>query len=86
MRGGRCLSRDHFMTWSDGAGSIEKAMAQVVLTLGVDADERIENVERDIVDGPNLPRSEWQGRGPPHSTAAARRTSVRPNASGPQGY
>ncbi|CAN5299260.1 double-strand break repair helicase AddA [soil metagenome] len=55
-----CLSRDHFMAWSDGAGSIEKAMAQVALALGIGLDERIEDVERDIVDGPNLPRSEWQ--------------------------
>lgn len=55
-----CLSRDHFMAWSDNAGSIEKAMAQVTLTLGIGLDERIEDVEREIVDGPNLPRSEWQ--------------------------
>ena len=28
--------------------------------LGVDPDDRIEEVEREIVDGPNLPRSRWQ--------------------------
>ncbi len=55
-----CLSRDHFMAWSDGAGSIEVAMTQVALTLGIGRDERIEDVEREIVDGPHLPRSEWQ--------------------------
>ena len=55
-----CLSRDHFMAWSDSAGNIATAMAQVATALGVDVDERIEDVERDIVDGPNLPRSEWQ--------------------------
>jgi ATP-dependent helicase/nuclease subunit A len=55
-----CLSRDHFMAWSDSAGSIDIAMAQVARTLGIGLDERIANVERDIVDGPNLPRSEWQ--------------------------
>lgn len=55
-----CLSRDHFMAWSDGAGSIDKAMAQVALALGIELDERIENVEHAIVDGPNMPRSEWQ--------------------------
>src|SRR6185436_2563314 len=27
--------------------------------LGVDQDERIEDVEREILDGPNLPRSRW---------------------------
>ena len=55
-----CLSRDHFMAWSDGAGSIDKAMAQVALALGIGLDERIENTEHEIVDGPNLPRNEWQ--------------------------
>jgi ATP-dependent helicase/nuclease subunit A len=55
-----CLSRDHFMAWSDGAGSIDAAMAQVALTLGIGLNERIEDVERDIVDGPHLPRTEWQ--------------------------
>ncbi len=28
--------------------------------LGVEPDDRIEDVERDIVDGPNLPRSRWE--------------------------
>ncbi|WP_424628715.1 double-strand break repair helicase AddA [Bradyrhizobium sp. SYSU BS000235] len=55
-----CLSRDHFMAWSDSAGTVETAMAQVALALGVDVNERIDDVERDIVDGPHLPRSEWQ--------------------------
>jgi ATP-dependent helicase/nuclease subunit A len=54
-----CLSRDHFMAWSDGAGSIDAAMAQVALALGVGLDEHIDDVEREIVDGPILPRSEW---------------------------
>lgn len=55
-----CLSRDHFMAWSDGAGGIEAATAQVALALGIGIDDRIEDIERAIVDGPNLPRSEWQ--------------------------
>ncbi len=55
-----CLSRDHFIAWSDGAGSIDKAMAQVALTLGISVNERIEDIEREIVNGSNLPRSEWQ--------------------------
>ncbi len=55
-----CLSRDHFVAWSEGAGGVEAAMAQVALTLGVGLGERIEDVEREIVDGSNLPRSEWQ--------------------------
>jgi ATP-dependent helicase/nuclease subunit A len=54
-----CLSRDHFMAWTDAAGSAEAAAAQMAAELGVDPFEPIEDVEREIVDGPNLPRSRW---------------------------
>jgi ATP-dependent helicase/nuclease subunit A len=55
-----CLSRDHFMAWTDAAGSAQAAAAQISAALGVDPNDRIEDVERDVVDGPNLPRSRWQ--------------------------
>jgi ATP-dependent helicase/nuclease subunit A len=55
-----CLSRDHFMAWTDAAGSAHAAAAQISAALGVDPNDRIEDVERAIVDGPNLPRSRWQ--------------------------
>ena len=55
-----CLSRDHFMAWTDTAGSAHAAARQTSAALGVDPEDRIEDVERDIVDGPNLPRSEWE--------------------------
>jgi ATP-dependent helicase/nuclease subunit A len=55
-----CLSRDHFMAWTDAAGGAEAAVAQVSALLGVTANEDIEDVEREIVDGPNLPRSRWE--------------------------
>jgi ATP-dependent helicase/nuclease subunit A len=55
-----CLSRDHFMAWTDAAGSAQAAAAQISAALGVASDDRIEDVEREIVDGPNLPRSRWQ--------------------------
>ncbi len=55
-----CLSRDHFMAWTDTAGSAHAAAAQVSAALGVSPDDRIEDVERDIIDGPNLPRSQWR--------------------------
>src|SRR5258708_2400242 len=55
-----CLSRDHFMAWTDAAGSAEAATAQMSAELGVDPNERIEDVEREIVDGPHLPRSRWE--------------------------
>ena len=55
-----CLSRDHFMAWTDHAGSAAAAAAQLSAILGVDPDDGIEAVEREIVDGPNLPQSRWQ--------------------------
>jgi ATP-dependent helicase/nuclease subunit A len=55
-----CLSRDHFMAWTDGAGSADAAATQLATALGVDPNEPIEDVERAIVDGPNLPQSRWE--------------------------
>jgi len=55
-----CLSRDHFMAWTDAAGSAHAAAAQVNAALGLAADDRIEEGEREILDGPNLPRSRWE--------------------------
>jgi len=51
-----CLSRDHFMAWTDAAGSAETAVAQVSVALGVGVDDCLDDVDREIVDGPNLPR------------------------------
>src|SRR6201992_3702399 len=50
-----CLSRDHFLAWTDTAGTAEKAATQMSAALGVDPGESIEEVEREIVDGPYLP-------------------------------
>jgi ATP-dependent helicase/nuclease subunit A len=55
-----CLSRDHFMAWTDAAGSAQAAATQISAALGVEPDDRIEDVEHEILDGPNLPRSRWQ--------------------------
>ena len=55
-----CLSRDHFMAWTDSAGSANAAMAQVSAALGVDPKESLADIEREIVDGPHLPRSRWE--------------------------
>jgi ATP-dependent helicase/nuclease subunit A len=55
-----CLSRDHFMAWTDAAGHADTAATQMSAALGVDAGDRIEDVERLIVDGPHLPRSRWE--------------------------
>jgi ATP-dependent helicase/nuclease subunit A len=55
-----CLSRDHFMAWTDNAGSADAAAAQISAALDVDPSDRIEAVEREIIDGPHLPRSRWK--------------------------
>jgi ATP-dependent helicase/nuclease subunit A len=55
-----CLSRDHFMAWTDAAGSVEAASAQMSAALGVDASDRLEDIERQILDGPFLPRACWE--------------------------
>jgi ATP-dependent helicase/nuclease subunit A len=55
-----CLSRDHFMAWTDSAGSANAAITQVSAALGVDSRARLDDVEREIVDGPHLPRARWQ--------------------------
>ncbi|MGC2176729.1 MAG: UvrD-helicase domain-containing protein, partial [Bradyrhizobium sp.] len=54
-----CLSRDHFMAWSNAAGSAEAATAEMSVVLGVSQNDSLEDVERDIIDGPNLPRARW---------------------------
>src|SRR5581483_12205915 len=54
-----CLSRDHFLAWTDAAGSAEAAVAEMSAALGVSANDCIEEVEREIVDGPYLPRRRW---------------------------
>ena len=55
-----CLSRDHFMAWTDQAGSAAAAAEQMCAALGLDPADRIEEVEREMVDGPYLPRSRWR--------------------------
>src|SRR5580765_6341583 len=54
-----CLSRDHFMAWTDSAGSAQAAAGQLSAALGVAANDRIEDVEQEILHGPHLPRSRW---------------------------
>ncbi len=53
------LSRDHFLAWTDRAGDVPTAMAQLSAVLGIDAADSADAIARDIVDGPHLPRSSW---------------------------
>jgi ATP-dependent helicase/nuclease subunit A len=54
-----CLSRDHFMAWTDEAGSPAGAAAQMAAVLGIDPAERLDAIELEILDGPFLPRARW---------------------------
>jgi ATP-dependent helicase/nuclease subunit A len=54
-----CVSRDHFMAWTDAAGSADAAASEMSAALGVSTNDTIEDVEREIVDGPHLPRTRW---------------------------
>ena len=73
-----CLSRDHFMAWTDAAGSADAAAAQMTAALGVSFDDRIEDVEREIVDGPYIRRSAM-GR---DRRDARHRQQIRPGPGG----
>ena len=55
-----CLSNDHFAAWTDAAGSAEIAMMQLCRALGVAPSDSIEDIERNIVDGPYVPRRRWE--------------------------
>jgi ATP-dependent helicase/nuclease subunit A len=54
-----CLSRAHFMAWTDAAGSVAAASAEMSAALDVGNNDRIEDIEREILDGPYLPRRRW---------------------------
>ena len=55
-----CLSRDHFIRWTDAAGSAEAAAAQAAAALGVTTGDSIEAVECEILEGSYLPRRRWE--------------------------
>jgi ATP-dependent helicase/nuclease subunit A len=52
-------ARDKLTKWLDAAGSIERAMAQLSAALGITADDDLAAVEKEIIDGPHLPPSQW---------------------------
>ncbi|HVV42541.1 MAG TPA: double-strand break repair helicase AddA [Nitrobacter sp.] len=55
-----CLSRDRVMAWA-GQRDIAEVMHDVAVAVGVDPADSIEVVEREIIDGPHLPRHDWLG-------------------------
>ncbi len=54
-----CLARDHFMAWTNYAGSAEAATVQVSAALGLGTNDTLESVERAIVEGPYMPSRRW---------------------------
>src|SRR5436190_2336729 len=54
-----CLIRDQFLAWTKAAGGATAAASQMSAALGVTADDRIEDIEREIVDGPYIKRPGW---------------------------
>ena len=55
-----CLSREHFLAWADQEGGVEAARAQLARALGVTPDDTLAAIEREIVEGPHLPRMRWK--------------------------
>jgi ATP-dependent helicase/nuclease subunit A len=51
--------RDAVRLWIDHGGSIDAAVAALCGTLGVGADDTIEQVESEMTDGPLFPASQW---------------------------
>src|SRR5215472_11063574 len=47
-----CFSRDHFLAWTDSAGSAAAAAAEMSAALEVSPDDSLEAVEREILHGP----------------------------------
>src|SRR5262245_17030306 len=54
-----CLSRDQFLAWTKAAGGAANAADQMAAVLGVTADDHLEDIEHDIVEGPYIKRSGW---------------------------
>jgi ATP-dependent helicase/nuclease subunit A len=52
--------RDEVTAWIERAGSVEAAMAELSVALGIEATDTIESVEAEFFAGPHLPISEWR--------------------------
>src|SRR2546426_1506281 len=64
--------RDLVRAWIDHGGSVEAAIAGLCGTLGIAGDDTIEQVEKEIVEGPVLPASEWVAAAQICKTSSAR--------------
>jgi ATP-dependent helicase/nuclease subunit A len=53
--------RDKFIRWIEAAGGIDGAIAQLAKALGIAPGDRLEAIEKEMVEGPHLPMTEWAG-------------------------
>jgi ATP-dependent helicase/nuclease subunit A len=53
------LSRDHFQAWTRRTGTLDVAVGELSRALGVADGDTVAAIERQIVDGPYLPRADW---------------------------
>jgi ATP-dependent helicase/nuclease subunit A len=51
--------RNKIKVWLDHAGGLDAAAAQLSSALGLNPNDSIEGVEKDIVEGPHLPSRQW---------------------------
>src|SRR4029077_13159937 len=51
--------RDEISAWIARAGSVEAAIIELSRALGVEPAETSDRIDAEILDGPNLPPSEW---------------------------
>ena len=51
--------RDLVRAWIDHCGSVEQAIAALSASLGIAADDSVEQIEREMTEGPLLPSSCW---------------------------
>src|SRR5207249_850028 len=51
--------RDALIAWTERAGGLEAAIAELSQTLGVAATETLETIELAMTQSPNLPVAEW---------------------------
>src|SRR5262249_54041804 len=52
-------ARDKLTAWMAHAGSIDAAMAELSLLLGVGPHDTVDEIEAEMTDGPILPTAEW---------------------------
>ena len=78
--------------WLDRAGGIDGAMAELSQSLGIDADETIESVERELFDASLISAAEWPAliailaKGAKTDRDQADRLTAMRTATGPDRY